>query len=146
MTLAAGFEFGTLNRVRLQEFIQSTLRSPAAVVIVEMQLPRLQVANDRVPPFRELHTQAGMTPAEQAMCPLYGRRQSQSLACQTDTFAAIDFCFYRDDVTQIGLLKWAVEMLTSGQGLALGRWLLTCLTQIGLVLQPPIGWHACFFW
>jgi len=93
MAVLAGFEFGLLHGISLQELIEVLALAPFSFVVVEGDGASSCVTNNRIAPAGELHGMTGRLRREQFELAMYRFRVAQPLASGDD----------RNGIAQLGL-------------------------------------------
>ena len=98
MSLATGFQGGSLDSVRLQEFVEVLPIAPASAVIVEMEMTVFGLADDRKAPVWKLDAPARHGTGEELMSSVDGRRKLPPAAGRGNGRRITDLCLNLDDV------------------------------------------------
>ena len=91
MTMLPGFELCPLNRVALEQAVKLFLFTPTAVEIVEGDLARFDVANNRISPVSQLHGVSGCARTKELNFLVSRRRKLHPPSRRTECFDITDF-------------------------------------------------------
>ncbi len=64
VTPTASFQPGFFHRIPLQKAVQLFLLAPVLVIVIVLQLARIELAHHGIPPTGQLHAEAGRLAAE----------------------------------------------------------------------------------
>ena len=99
MSLFARFQFGPFHGVSLKKLMEMPLVSPAAAIVIEVQLRLVDIANDRIAPVGKLYLPAGGGYRKQHGGPEDRHRQVQSVAGEFNGRWIADLGFDRNNLT-----------------------------------------------
>lgn len=91
VSLPAGFDFGSLHGVCLEELRKPGGGAPPPLVVVVLQLSAAQIADDGVVPARQFDGQAGSRGREQLVLSTNWRGQAETFAGRGDRGGIANF-------------------------------------------------------